>query len=312
MPRDTNPVSLQSPVCLSSYATYSLDGFNPWPDELSVKRPCFGDDEPCIANFVDALEPSAKRQRLGAARAARSEEVHPAPCTGADYTPFQHPALQCSSLNSRQDGSHYQLAWPDAPEIKRRRIDPPEELEEVEKVCRAPGAEDQQESQELALVRSEVCAASQGQGRPSSLVPHCPANVLRCIRDAFSTSWQPSLQPLSRAWQFDTEDILELPNFKFFKGEDADVLELPNLKLFKGGARDSEQLSLQPSRVPSAPLALGQEVEEPELPGLVIFDQNIRRSPVSRSMDPAPSLSIEEIDEAAMEVSEVDDGINER
>merc|ERR1719217_727219 len=77
--------------------------------------------------------------------------------------------------------------------------------------------------QELALVPAE--ASSKASRRAAAgvfgLSSHCPASILSCIRDAFSSpSWEPSLKhmpPLSqRPWLNDNEDALE--NLIIFKG----------------------------------------------------------------------------------------------
>jgi len=181
----------------------------------------------------------------------------------------------------------------DAQEVKRRRLetwnatetegmmDSSEEALEAGKE-NADGPELEDMGQELALIPSEASARSaRREVGCFGLSSHCPASILSCIRDAFSSpSWEPSLRNMhslsQRPWLNDNEDALE------------------NLIIFKDGVGSSEQQMNLWSR-PNVPLKLEREADEPTLPGLVIFDDHLREHSTWQRPSPIPSLRIEEV-----------------
>lgn len=181
----------------------------------------------------------------------------------------------------------------DAQDVKRRRLEPcgaaeVEEMTDSTEATQAHADTDDSEleelGQELALVPAGASSKAPRRSEASvfGLSSHCPASILSCIRDAFSSpSWEPSLKhipPLSqRPWLNDNEDALE------------------NLIIFKGGSSTSSEQQMNLWSRPSAPLQFEQDVEEPSLPGLVIFGDHFWESSARRLPTPAPSPRIEEI-----------------
>jgi len=283
MPRGLSPVGLRSPM-YAAYAAPVLQGFNPWPDDSCAKRARLHGDGPMLPCVVEVpLEPAAKRQ-----------------CVAADV---QQSLLQLPVTSEKMHArfQHHPAQMLDA---KRRRLETCEAGVKIEEL--------EEESQELALIPAEASARSNTQRSTSffGLSSDCPASIFSCIRNAFSQpSWEPSLHPshsLHRPWVLDNED----------------GLELSNLIIFKEGARNVEEMCLLWS-VPmsSEALRLEAEAKEPSLPGLVIFDEKIKR-PTRQDHDDASSsprlevneevmmedgaLSIQEVEEVPMEACEVD------
>lgn len=283
MPRGLSPVGMRSPM-YAAYAAPVLHSFNPWPDDSCAKRARLHGDGPLLPCVVEVpLEPAAKRQ-----------------CVAADG---QQSLLQLP-VTSEKMHARFQQDPAQMEDAKRRRLDTCKAGVKIEEL--------EEESQELALVPAEASARATTQRNTScfDLTSDCPASIFSCIRNAFSQpSWEPSLHTscsFQRPWVLDNED----------------GLELPNLVIFKEGARNVEEMCLLWS-VPmsSESLRLEAEAKEPSLPGLVIFDEKIKR-PTRQDHDDASfsprhevneevlmedgALTIEEVEEVPMEACEVD------
>jgi len=275
MPRGLSPVNAHAHVHGFSYSSHSPDNFNPWPHEACAKRQCLGVDEPLLRSFVELpLEPCAKRQRLGAERSTQLPQLPDKP-----HARFCHDAAEF-------------------PEVKRRRLDSQNiELDSVSEA--GVKIEELEDDHGLCLVPAGPAAKAYKRAACNmGLTSHSPAAILNCIREAFaSPSWEPSIQPFPRPWIVDNED----------------GLELDNLIIFKDGMVSAEQVSLRsvPDAIPDAPLADEHEEEEPSLPGLIIFNENINvQKPAARENSDLPCrLHIDEIEEVHMDTSGAGDEI---
>lgn len=286
MPRGLSPVGSRSPM-YAAYAAPLLHSFNPWPEESCAKRARLHGDGPLLPCVVEVpLEPAAKRQ-----------------CVAADVlqSPLQLP-VKSEKMHARFQQDQVPMA-----DAKRRRLDTSEAAVKIEEL--------EEESQELALVPAEASARSSTprSGNFFGLSSDCPASIFSCIRNAFSQpSWEPSLphsHSLNRPWVLDNEE----------------GLEFSNLIIFKEGARNVEEMCLLWSvPISSEALRLEAEAKEPSLPGLVIFDEKIKRprrqdnddasgfsrhEVVEKVMMEDGGLSIEEVEEVPMEACEVDSDV---
>lgn len=284
MPRTLSPVSLRSQAPhAESYSALVLDSFNPWPED-STKRPYLRDDGPLLPDLVGFPGPCAKRQRLAG------------------------PQMPLRPVKPQARWA--QPAEADAQETKRRRLEM-FEVAEVENMMDSSEVvesrtELEEEGQALALVPAEVSAVNAARRAGCfGLSSHCPASILSCIRDAFSSpSWEPSFHHMpeisQRPWLNDNEEALD------------------NLIIFKDRVGSSEQ-QVKLWSMPQLPLMLERDAEESALPGLVIFDDNFHKPPAKQYTSPSELQrieevpmhieEIEEIEEVPMEQCKVDSGV---
>lgn len=284
MPRTLSPVSLRSQAPhAESYSAIVLDSFNPWPED-STKRRYLQDDGPLLPDLAEIPAPCAKRQRLGGPQMPLAPVKMHARCA--------------------------QPAEADAQETKRRRLEILEVAEvdsmmDSREVMEAPELE--LEGQALALVSAEGSAVKAARRAGCfGLSSHCPASILSCIRDAFSSpSWEPSFHHMpeisQRPWLTDNEEALD------------------NLIIFKDRMGSSEQ-QVKLWSMPHLPLMPDGEAEETALPGLVIFDNHIYKAPAKQSIDlserrtieevPMHLEEIEEVEEVPMEQCKVENGVS--
>lgn len=262
MPRGLSPVGLHSRVQAPSYSAIALDSFNPWPIDSHAKRPCLYADRPLLPDVVELpLEPCAKRQRLVADR--------------------QQPLLHLPMAREKPHARFQQEA--NCAEVKRRRLDSwmgeqATEEEQAETGVKIEELED--EGHELALMPTQASSHTRRTLGCFGMQSQSPVSILNCIRDAFGS---PSPEP----------------SLRFFDNEDG--MNLPNLIICKNGVQNAKQVCLWPLPMPSAPLCLEEEPEESSLPGLIIFDQNIRKPFAWPRTDSTSCMFIEEVEEAHTE-----------
>jgi len=268
MPRGLSPVSLHSRAPhAESYSALVLDSFNPWPED-STKRPYLRDDGPLLPDLVELPGPCAKRQRLAGPQMPlapvkpQARWAQPAEADAQETKRRRLEILEGADAENMMDSSEVAEALP--------------ELEEV--------------GQELALVPAEVSAVHAARRAGCfGLSSHCPASVLSCIRDAFSSpSWEPSFNHMpeisQRPWLNDNEEALD------------------NLVIFKDRVGCSEQ-QVKLWAMPQLPLMLDRDEEEAALPGLVIFDDNLHKAPAKQFTSP----ELRRIEEVSMHIEEIEE-----
>mmetsp|Transcript_33341 Transcript_33341/g.72810 ORF Transcript_33341/g.72810 Transcript_33341/m.72810 type:complete len:289 (+) Transcript_33341:80-946(+) len=275
-----------SPIRLApdgpSYAAVVPEDFEPWP-------------EPCSKRLRLSVEKPLEPLSTAPGKRGRVEMPWEAISLGDEM-----PAASPLSL----DWEQAQLWEP----VKRRRLVRQLEEEqadastEAESPAQSPTtelqSEDEGECSELPLrVNSESSC--------SELMPHRTATILARIREAFSNpGWSlgslSTAAPLMGHDQQKPDQILALPRARLpLTGPTTPVkqarpIRLKGLVVYKGGACSVEPLDESPP------------ADEPEIPGLVIFNER-RRTPGAQVPDPPAAVIEAEEEDESEKVEEVEE-----
>lgn len=283
MPRGLSPLGIRNSAV--SYAAPALSSLNPWLPDASLKRACsFGGSEqakrPCIRPDglllpeAPPLElPAPKRRCLGPSAGGLQEEALELPVPRSSPKEEQHRRGALSDLEE-QDCKKRRLAmeesdWEDSA-LDDEANQPPEDTS----LALVPA-----KSGHRSLTKLELLSCGH-------------SKILDCICDAFSSSWEPTIQPMQpypRPWILNEDD-----------GSD-----LPNLIIFKDGSHCDKQVCVWPKKSSSSSSsaatsqACEKSSEERGLEGHIIFGRPEEELSASRvaGVPTASSVCIEEVEE---------------